>query len=146
MESRKHMGQLLWSPYRAHLKRLHAALAAAGYGEIQPTHGNNLFRHLRREGSRITDVAEQAELTKQQIGHLTDDLEAWGYVERIPDPADGRAKLVRLTAKGRELEGVAEQALRGLEEEIAARLGAERYALLRDLLADLDEALDTATN
>lgn len=142
MEPRKHIGHLLWAPYRAHLVRLHEALAAAGYPDVQPTHGNNLFRHLRREGSRITEIADQAQLTKQYIGNLADYLEERGYVERIPDPQDGRAKLVRLTAKGRDVERVAEEALQRLEDELAARLGATRMETLRALLEDLDAALE----
>lgn len=142
MEPRKHIGRLLWAPYRAHLVRLHEALAAAGYPDVQPTHGNNLFRHLRREGSRITEIADQAQLTKQYIGNLADYLEERGYVERIPDPQDGRAKLVRLTAKGRDVERVAEEALQRLEDELAARLGATRMETLRALLEDLDAALE----
>ncbi len=141
MEPRKHIGQLLWAPYRAHLVLLHQALAAAGYPDVQPTHGNNLFRHLRHEGSRITEIAEQAELTKQYIGSLAEDLEERGYVERVPDPRDGRAKLVRLTAKGQDVERVAEETLRQLEEELTARLGATKMAALRELLEELDVAL-----
>ena len=143
MESRKHIGQLRWAPYRAHLVRWHQALAAAGFPDVQPTHGNNLFRHLRREGSRITEIAEQAQLTKQHIGNLADYLEERGYVERVPDPEDGRAKLVRLTAKGREVERVAEETLQRLEDELTARLGASRMAMLRELLAELDDALES---
>lgn len=142
MEPRKHIGRLLWAPYRAHLVRLHEALAAAGYPDVLPTHGNNLFRHLRREGSRITEIADQAQLTKQYIGNLADYLEERGYVERIPDPQDGRAKLVRLTAKGRDVERVAEEALQRLEDELAARLGVTRMETLRALLEDLDAALE----
>lgn len=142
MEPRKHIGQLLWAPYRAHLVRLHQALAAAGFPDVQPTHGNNLFRHLRREGSRITEIADQAQLTKQHIGNLADYLEERGYVERVPDPEDGRAKLVRLTAKGREVERVAEVTLQRLEDELTERLGATRMAMLRELLEELDDALE----
>lgn len=142
MARRRHIGQLLWAPYRAHLFRLHEALAAAGYPDIQPAHGNNLFRHLRREGSRITEIAEQAQLTKQYVGHLAEYLEERGYVERVPDPRDNRAKLVRLTPKGQEVERIAEETLQRLEEELAARLGAERMATLRMLLEELDAALE----
>lgn len=141
MEKRKHIGQLLWEPYRAHLLRLHKALAAAGYADIQPTHGNNLFRHLSSEGSRVTEIAEQAQLTKQHIGQLADYLEERGYVERVPDPRDGRAKLVRLTAKGHEVERIAEETLQRLEGELAARLGEQKMAALRELLEELDTAL-----
>lgn len=142
MAPRRHIGQLLWAPYRAHLVRLHTALAAAGYPDIQPAHGDNLFRHIGAEGSRITAIAAQTHLTKQYIGNLAAELEVRGYVERVTDPQDGRAKLVRFTAKGRELERVAEAALDALEEELAARLGAEKLAQLRQLLEELEAALD----
>lgn len=143
METRKHIGQLLWAPYRAHLVRLHEMLAAAGYPDVQPTHGNNLFRHLRAEGTRVTEIAEQTQLTKQYIGNLADYLESRGYVERTPDPQDGRAKLVRLTEKGRDVERVAEESLRRLEEELAVRLGPAKMAMLRELLEELDTALES---
>jgi len=141
MEGREHIGQLLWKPYGAHLVRLHDALATAGYPDIQPAHGNNLLRHLRSEGSRITEIAERAKLTKQYIGSLAAYLEACGYVERIPDPTDGRAKIVRFTQRGRELERVAETILQRIEDELTARLSAEKMAQLRALLAELDDAL-----
>jgi DNA-binding MarR family transcriptional regulator len=141
VERREHIGQLLWGPYQAHLIRLHEALARAGYSDIQPTHGNNLFRHLDAEGSRITEIAERAHLTKQYIGNLAEYLEARGYVERVPDPTDGRAKIVRFTERGREVERVAEGILRQIEEEMTARIGAEKMMHLRALLVDLDTAL-----
>lgn len=141
MEGREHIGQLLWGPYRAHLVRLHEALARAGYPDIQPTHGNNLFRHIDGDGSRITEIAERAQLTKQYIGNLAEYLEARGYVERIPDPTDGRAKIVRFTEQGRDVERVAEQVLGQIEEELTARLGDEKMTHLRALLAELDAAL-----
>jgi DNA-binding MarR family transcriptional regulator len=138
---RKHIGQLLADPYRAFLARLHDRLAQAGYGDIHPAHGNNVFRHLRAEGSRLTDLAERAQLTKQSMGYLIDYLAACGYVERVADPTDGRARLIRLTARGWAVTAVAEGIIAELEAACAERLGAERFGQLRALLAELEAAL-----
>lgn len=96
-----------------------------------------MFRHVRPEGSRITELAERAQITKQSMGALVDHLEACGYVERLPDPSDGRAKIVRLTARGWELDNAAREIVRQTEEEWAAQLGNDRMAQLKQTLQDL---------
>jgi DNA-binding MarR family transcriptional regulator len=65
---------------------------------------------------------------------VTSDLEQRGYLERVPDPSDGRAKIIRLTERGHEAYGIGRQLIDELEEEWAARYGAERIAGLRDAL------------
>ncbi|MDH6591971.1 DNA-binding MarR family transcriptional regulator [Variovorax sp. TBS-050B] len=60
----------------------------------------HITRHLAREGSRLTDLAERAGMTKQAMGALVDQCEAWGLVTRGPDPLDARARRVRFTADG----------------------------------------------
>ncbi len=60
----------------------------------------HITRHLAREGSRLTDMAERAGMTKQAMGALVDQCEAWGLVTREPDPLDARARRVRFTADG----------------------------------------------
>ncbi|SRR5579884_1509760 len=133
---------LLWAPYHAYLARLHQDLALAGYPDIRPAHGGHVLRHLRAEGSRLTDLAQRAQLTKQSIGYLVDYLEARGYVERVPDPADSRAKLIRLTARGWELTRVAEGIIARLEAEAAQRLGADKWHQLRRLLHEYAAVLE----
>lgn len=130
------MSHLLWAPYRAYLERLHERLARAGYPDIRPAHGGNVFRHLRAEGSRLTELAERAQLTKQSMGYLVDYLQERGYVERVPDPLDSRAKLIRLTARGWELTRVAEGIIAQLEEAALQRLGADKVRQLRHLLQE----------
>jgi DNA-binding MarR family transcriptional regulator len=71
------------------------------------------------------------------MGALVDYAEERGYVERAPDPRDGRAWLVRLTPRGRDVERVARSAIAELEDERADALGKERFAALRVTLQDL---------
>lgn len=125
--------------YQAFIQQLHDDLAAAGYPDIRPTHGI-VFQHLREGGSRVTELAERSQVSKQWMGSLVDDLEQRGYLMRVPDPGDGRAKLVCVTDKGRELLRVAQEASRRVEAQWSARLGARR---LRELRRRLLDAIDT---
>src|SRR5262245_31398314 len=109
-----------------------AELEQAGYGDIRPTHGC-VFRFIQGDGMRLTELAALAELTKQSVGEIVDDLAARGYLERIPDPADKRAKLIRLTAKGEEAQRIGFNLLNGIEGHWAERYGADRIAELRAL-------------
>lgn len=96
-----------------------------------------LLPHIDLEGTRLTTLAARLGITKQAVGQLLDDLEAAGVVERVPDPEDGRAKLVRFSRKGRAglLEGLA--LLRELEAELVERLGSKRWNALRETIFDL---------
>jgi DNA-binding MarR family transcriptional regulator len=118
-------------------------LTAAGYSDVRPAHFT-VFQHMPPEGIRLTSLADAALLTKQSMGYLVDDLEARGYVERVPDPADRRAKLVRLTARGRAVDVTVRSVIRQVEAEWAARLGEDEYRqlthLLRALIAILEES------
>lgn len=131
------LGILLHRLFLILVDRLDEGLRQAGYTDIRPAHGN-VFRFLREEGSRITELAERARLTKQTMGYLVDYLEERGYVERRPDPKDGRAKIVHLTDKGRESVHVAQQIIDRAEAQWAERLGEDRMEQLRGLLEDLN--------
>ena len=110
---------------------------AAGYGDLRPGHGC-VFGNIDRDGSRLTDLAERARMTKQSVGEVASDLEARGYVERVPDPNDGRAKIIRLTERGREAQAIGQALIDDLERDWGERFGADRVAALR-------EALETIT-
>jgi DNA-binding MarR family transcriptional regulator len=84
-------------------------------------------------------------MTKQSIGEIVDDLASRGYVERFPDPADRRAKLIRLTRKGEEAQAVGLELFATVERRLGERYGAEQVAQLRDLLEEIAAAEAPAT-
>jgi DNA-binding MarR family transcriptional regulator len=141
-EDRRMIGALLRIPREAALRQVLAGLAAAGFGDVRPAHFT-VFQHMPPEGIRLTALADAALMTKQSMGYLVDDLEALGYVERVPDADDRRAKVVRLTRRGQAVEETVRAVIRQMEAEWSARLGHEDYQqltrLLRALIAMLDE-------
>lgn len=106
---------------------------AAGYRDLRPGHGC-VFGNIDPDGSRLTDLAERARMTKQSVGEVASDLEARGYVERVPDPNDGRAKIIRLTERGRKAQAIGQALIDDLERDWGERFGADRVAALRDAL------------
>ncbi len=134
-------GLLLFIPYRALENRVFAALAEAGYNDFTVAQAR-VAQRIGPEGSRLTELAEAAQVTKQTAGFLVDQLERAGYVERIPDPRDARAKLIRLAERGQQIVAVAAQAVERVEAEWAEHLGAHRYAQLRRILTQLREITD----
>ena len=60
----------------------------------------HITRHLPLEGARLTDLAEAAGMSKQSMGDLVAQCEAWGLIERESDPADSRAKRIVFTPMG----------------------------------------------
>jgi DNA-binding MarR family transcriptional regulator len=109
-------------------------VAAAGYPDIRPGHGCVFGGIDPKNGSRLTDLADSAMMTKQTVGEVVSDLEKRGYVERVPDPDDGRAKIIRLTTKGREVYLTGWRLNDELEQEWAKRFGKDRVAALREAL------------
>ncbi len=138
---RRMIGALLRIPREAALRQTLEGLAAAGYDDVRPAHFT-VFQHMPVEGIRLTELADAALMTKQSMGYLVDELEARRYVGRVPDPADRRAKLVRLTARGRAVDDTVRAAIRRMEDEWAAGMGAEDYAQLTRLLRRLIAILE----
>jgi DNA-binding MarR family transcriptional regulator len=128
------MIRLLGVAFDEFSEELSKRVADAGYADIRPGHGCVFGNIDPQDGSRLTDLAERALMTKQSVGEVTSDLEQRGYVERVPDPADGRAKLIRLTPKGLEAFAIGRQLIDELEREWGERFGEERVAVLRDVL------------
>jgi DNA-binding MarR family transcriptional regulator len=120
----------------AMLTEFRGELVETGYADIRPTHGC-VFRFVRGEGMRLTDLARLAGMTKQSVGELVDDLVALGYVERLPDPADRRAKLIRLTERGSAAQSVGFGLFAKVEQRWAERYGPEAFAQLRELLEEV---------
>ncbi|MEO6891204.1 MAG: MarR family transcriptional regulator [Ktedonobacteraceae bacterium] len=130
------IGALLRIPFQQTVARVYQRLIEVGYTDLRPTHFA-LLQQLRPEGLRVTELASLAQMTEQSMGALVEYVEERGYIERVTDPSDGRAWLVRLTPRGREVERVARAAIGELETEWTQYLGDERFAALRSALQDL---------
>jgi DNA-binding MarR family transcriptional regulator len=131
---------LLREPFRAMTQELLAELAARGHADVRFAHGS-VFQFLDDDGTRVSVLAERAHVTKQAMAQLVAHLEQHGYVERVADPEDGRARLVRATARGREVFAVARDVMAGVETRLAERMGETKLRRLRALLRELDAAL-----
>jgi DNA-binding MarR family transcriptional regulator len=127
---------LLYTAADGLVAELTARLAEAGYGDIRQTHGC-VFGNIVPDGMRLTELAELAGMTKQGVGEAVSDLERLGYAERVADPSDGRAKIIRLTGRGRAAQRAGFETIADIESEWVQRFGAERVAEARALLIDL---------
>lgn len=126
------LGTLLFIPHRAMEAEVMAVLEGAGHGDLTLAQ-SRVLRRIDPEGSRLTDVADQAQVTKQTAGVLVDQLQRAGYVRRVPDPSDGRARLVVLTDRGRQACAVVMRTVDGIEARWAEHLGDDMPALRRAL-------------
>jgi DNA-binding MarR family transcriptional regulator len=115
-------------------------LAEQGHHAVRPAHAA-VFQYLDDTGTTVSLLAERARMTKQAMAELVRHLETHGYVRRVPDPTDGRAKLVLPTDRGNEVIEVAQGLAPEIEERISALLGAERTAALRTDLETLRRGL-----
>lgn len=134
------LGVLLREPYRIGSEELHRRIAQRGHPHVRAPHGN-VFEFLDDAGTQVSELARRAQITKQSMAELVAHLERHGYVERVPDPADRRAKLVRATDRGREVYAVAREFVAELEREWTARLGEAKMRTLRELLEELNDGL-----
>jgi DNA-binding MarR family transcriptional regulator len=134
------LGILLREPFRIASARLHERFAERGHPEVRAPHGN-VLQFLESAGTRVSVLAERAQMTKQSMAELVAHLERHGYVERVRDPDDRRAKLVRATARGDEVYEIAREFVKDVEAEWTAKLGERKIAALRRLLKELNEKL-----
>ena len=94
------LATLMFVSYRSMDERVQRAMREAGYDVTVAQ--SRLAQRIADEGSRLTELADRAQVTKQTASLLVAALEREGLVERVPDPSDGRARLIRLSARGRE--------------------------------------------
>jgi DNA-binding MarR family transcriptional regulator len=135
------LGILLFVTYRALEQRAHDAVVAAGITDITPAQARIAAR-IGPHGTRVSDLAEQARVTKQSAGFLVEQLEAAGYVERVPDPADRRARLVRLTPRADPVVMAANAEVKRVLAEWAEHVGVGRLQQVHETLVDLQEITD----
>jgi DNA-binding MarR family transcriptional regulator len=117
-------------------EHVYHGVVAAGFDDLGRFHVS-MFRYPTVEGLRPTALAEQLQITKQSVNNLLRDMEDRGYLVRAADPSDGRARVIRLTARGRRLEDTVYHAAGTAEHAIAELLGPRRFRQLRSSLEDL---------
>lgn len=114
--------------------------------DVRPSHSVVLSNIDIATGVRATALAERASVTKQAIGEAISDLERKGFVRRVPDPTDGRAKLIQLTPSGRAVIEAAFEAIDRFEKELASRAGVSNMATtLRTLNILIEIVSDQST-
>jgi DNA-binding MarR family transcriptional regulator len=131
-----YLGGLLRLGWQFVREQIYAGVLAAGYDDLNPAHVA-LFRYPTLDRQRPSELAEQIQITRQSVNDLLGHLEQRGYITRVADPADGRARMVRLTAEGRKLEKTINNEAHEAELTIARWLGASTFAQLRGALEDL---------
>jgi DNA-binding MarR family transcriptional regulator len=134
---RDDLGYLLAKAAQRWNELLAERFAAAGYADVSPSYGSVLLPLFEEDGLRLGELARRARLSKQTMTDLVRRLERDGLVERRPDPTDGRAAVVSLTPRARELEPVAATVLTELDRLARARLGDERVDELKPALREL---------
>jgi DNA-binding MarR family transcriptional regulator len=134
------MFRVVWQWIR---DELYAGVAAAGFDDLSAAHVG-LWRYPGLEGVRPSQLADLVGITKQSVNDLLGHLEARGYLLRVPDSADGRARVIRLTAKGWRLQETIYAAAGAAQRRIEEILGTRRFAQLRGSLELLAEELGTS--
>jgi DNA-binding MarR family transcriptional regulator len=119
---------------------LYARLEEAGHGQVTRLHGA-VIAYLDEEGTRATELARRSGRHKQIIGRIVDELGELGYVERRPEQADRRAKLVVPTARGRELMRLSDEIIRDIERRQAAAVGKKKYDEFKQTLRAVVDSL-----
>jgi DNA-binding MarR family transcriptional regulator len=127
---------LLLYAYQSSARSLVAALREAGYDRIKPKHGA-VFANIDPDGTRASLLAERAGIGKPAMGEMVDELEQLGYVRRLPDPDDRRAKLVLPTDAAKAVTDTVHRFNQALEAEYRRRLGDRGYEALRAALLEL---------
>ena len=127
--------RILWDELRYNLEH---QLKENGFEDVSPSHGW-IFHNTQEEGSRVTELAAIAKITKQSMSALVAQLEGAGYVKKKSDPTDNRAWLLELTPKGKRVREAGQQINYLFEKRWQQKLGKKDYYLLRQLLRKLCE-------
>ncbi len=130
------IGALLRLAWQAVRERIYQGVLEAGYTDLNRAHVL-LFRWPTIDGLRPSELAARNQLSRQSINDLLSDLEDRNYLERTPDPTDGRARIVRLTERGWDLTQVISDTSFATEREWAQVIGERRYDEFRSTLSEL---------
>jgi DNA-binding MarR family transcriptional regulator len=144
LEQGPHVGGMMRIGLQWVREQIHAGVAAAGYEDVNPAHVQ-VFQYPSPDGLHPSELADKLQITKQSVNDLLGHLERFGYITREPDPNDGRARVIRLTSKGRELQSVIYSQAQAAELRVADLLGTRRFAQLRSGLEELTRRLDSVS-
>ena len=133
-------GNLFRDPTQVMQEIVADELARRGFSDLRPAL-LAVGQHIAADGSRVTELAERAMLTKATVVYVVDELERLGYVTRAPDPTDGRAKLVMPTARAHAAEQTAREAIADIRRAWADLIGHQEIDQLEDGLRRLRTAL-----
>ena len=133
------IGALLRFPWEAVQRHMLERLHERGFDDLDAAH-LNVFQYPGPQGARPSELAGRLGVSKQALNYLLGELERTGYVERQPHPDDQRSKRIALTDRGTAAVGVIRDAVGEVEAAWARQLGADRFAQLRALLAELNES------
>lgn len=136
------VGRLLNNAIGRFEARVLELMAARGHGETRIAHVN-LTRNLDVEGTRLTELARRAAMSKQAMGELVDQCTALGLVDRMADPTDGRARIVKFTAEGLVWLDAFREAVDVAEREMRAELGKSTMDSILKGLAAYGAQFDT---
>jgi DNA-binding MarR family transcriptional regulator len=140
-----HVGAMLRAVWQWVRDQLYAGVVAAGYDDLNAAHVG-LWRYPGLDGLRPSQLADRVGITKQSVNDLLGHLEQHRYLLRVPDPADGRARVIQLTSRGRRLAQTIYTEAGAAELRIAQILGPRRFAQLRSSLELLTEQLGGSQN
>jgi DNA-binding MarR family transcriptional regulator len=129
--------QLMSQAFDLVVDELHRSLVEAGYDDLRPTHFLNVFRYMDCDGTRPTALARRAGMTPQAMSELVGYLEAQGYVRRVPDPNDGRGRVVVYADRGTRAAEISDAYFARMEERWGAIVGADRLEEVRTALAQI---------
>ncbi|MEX0991561.1 MAG: MarR family transcriptional regulator [Actinomycetota bacterium] len=125
------LARLCLGAHRTLASELLDTLNEWGWEDVRPSHAAVFMSIDRRSGTRLGELAKRARITKQGMMLIVDDLEARGYIRRVPDPDDSRAKIVRLTARGRRYVADARRIVAGIEGRYRREFGYRNFATMR---------------
>jgi DNA-binding MarR family transcriptional regulator len=127
------VGSRMRVAYQWVMAQVYAHVVAAGYDDLSRAQ-IAMFRYPTPDGLRPSQLAAQLLITKQSVNDLLGEMEERGYLVRAPDPSDRRARVIRLTAKGRQLEQTVYDGAQSAERAIADLLGPRQFTQLRRAL------------
>jgi DNA-binding MarR family transcriptional regulator len=136
-----YVGALLRVVWQWVRDQLYAGVLATGFDDLSAAHVA-LWRYPGLGGVRPSQLADRVGITKQSVNDLLGHLEEHGYLSRVPDAVDGRARVIRLTAKGRRLEETIYAAAGAAQLQIEEILGPRRFAQLQSSLELLTKQLE----